>query len=29
MDEREPLKFRDLRRTADGFFVKWSYLYRL
>ncbi|MFP5353757.1 MAG: DUF5916 domain-containing protein [Gemmatimonadota bacterium] len=27
--EQEPLKFRDLRRAADGFFVKWSYLYRL
>jgi hypothetical protein len=29
LDEREPLKFRDLRRVADGLFVKWSYLYRL
>ncbi len=29
MAEPEPLKFRDLRRAADGFFVKWSYLYRL
>ncbi len=29
MAEPEPLKFRDLQRTSDGFFVKWSYLYRL
>jgi hypothetical protein len=29
MSEAEPLKFRDLSRTSDGFFVKWSYLYRL
>jgi len=27
--EPEPLKLRDLRRAADGFFVKWSYLYRI
>jgi len=29
MVEPEPLKFRDLTRSTDGFFVKWSYLYRL
>ncbi|MBL8983181.1 MAG: carbohydrate binding family 9 domain-containing protein [Gemmatimonadetes bacterium] len=29
MSETEPLKFRALRRTSDGFFVKWSYLFRL
>ena len=29
LTEPEPLKFRALRRTTDGFFVKWSYLYRL
>ena len=29
MSEAEPLKFRDLQRTSDGFFVKWSYLFRL
>lgn len=29
MSETEPLKFRELRRTSDGFFVKWSYLFRL
>ena len=29
MQEPEALSFRDLRRTADGFFVKLSYLFRL
>lgn len=29
MAEPEPLRFRDLQRTSDGFFVKYSYLYRL
>ncbi len=29
MQEPEPFKFRDLQRTSDGFFMKWSYLYRL
>jgi len=29
MSEPEPLKFRSLSRTADGFFMKWSYLFRL
>ena len=29
LGELEPLKFRNLTRLADGFFVKWSYLYRL
>ena len=29
MSEAEPLTFRDLQRTSDGFFVKWSYLFRL
>lgn len=29
LQEPEPLRFRSLTRTVDGFFVKWSYLYRL
>jgi hypothetical protein len=29
MTEPQPLRFSDLTRTSDGFFVKWSYLYRL
>jgi len=30
MDERQALRFgRSLRRTADGFFVKVSYLFRV
>ena len=29
MSEVTPFKFRDLQRTQDGFFVKWSYNYRL
>ena len=27
--EPEPLRFHDLRRTNDGFFVKVSYLFRM
>ncbi len=27
--EAEPFKFNNLQRTQDGFFVKWSYLFRL
>lgn len=29
LDEPEPFRFNNLRRTQDGFFVKWSYLYRV
>jgi hypothetical protein len=27
--EADPFRFRQLQRTIDGFFVKWSYLFRL
>ncbi len=29
LTEADALAFRDLRRTADGFFVKLSYLFQL
>jgi hypothetical protein len=29
MSETEEFRFRDLRRTSDGFFGKLSYLFRL
>ena len=29
MAEAESFRFRELQRTQDGFFVKWSYLYRM
>jgi hypothetical protein len=29
LDEPEPLRFARLQRRADGFFLKWSYLWRV
>jgi hypothetical protein len=29
LTETLPLKFNDMRRTQDGFFVKLSYLFRM
>jgi hypothetical protein len=29
MEEAEAFRFRNLRRTRDGFFAKVSYLFRL
>ena len=29
LTEPDPLAFRDLHRTSDGFFVKFSYLFRM
>ena len=29
LDERTAFRFRDLRRTSDGFFLKASYLFRM
>jgi hypothetical protein len=29
LTEGDPLAFRQLRRTTDGFFVKLSYLFRV